>query len=128
MAKLKNKKIVVDKDKDVIKFAIHSPLLKQAFEYEVRKLNGIRDGSFSKHVVSIDQETFTNLLVALYGDLPLPDNLKDAINTRRDVEVTDSPTLIRLFTEEFIKTSGNKSAELLFDSLNPVAIFKQLLK
>ena len=125
---MKNKKIIVDEDKNVIKFAIHSPLLKQAFEYEVRKLNGISDGSFSKHVVSINQETFTNLLVALYGDLPLPDNLKDAINIRRDVEVTDSPTLIRLFTEEFIKTSGNKSAELLFDSLNPVAIFKQLLK
>jgi hypothetical protein len=81
-----------------------------------------------KHVVSINQETFTNLLVALHGDLPLPDNLKDAINTRRDVKVTDSPTLIRLFTEEFIKTSVNKSAELLFDNLNPVAIFKQLLK
>ena len=112
MAKLKNKKIVVDKDKDVIKFAIHSPLLKQAFEYEVRKLNGISNGSFSKHVVSINQETFTNLLVALYGDLPLPDNLKDAINTRRDVKVSDNPTLIRLFIEEFIKTSGNKMTEV----------------
>ena len=125
---MKNKKIIVDEDKNVIKFAIHSPLLKQAFEYEVRKLNGIRDGSFSEHIVNINQETFINLLVALHGGLPLPDNLKDAINIRRDVKVTDNSTLIRLFTEEFIKTSGNKSAELLFDSLNPVAIFKQLLK
>jgi len=43
---IEKQKIVVDKDKDVIKFAIHSPLLKQAFEYEVRKLNGISDCCF----------------------------------------------------------------------------------
>ena len=125
---MKNKKIIVDEDKNVIKFAIHSPLLKQAFEYEVRKLNGIRDGSFSEHIVNINQETFINLLVALHGGLPLPDNLKDAINIRRDVKVTDNPTLIRFFIQEFTKTSGNKTSELLFDNLNSVVMFKQLLK
>jgi hypothetical protein len=79
-------------------------------------------------VISIIPENFRSVLVVLHGDLRLPDNLKDAINPCRDVKATDNSTLIKLFTEEFIKISDNKFSKLLFDSLNPLAIFKQLLK
>jgi len=56
----------VDASRRAIKFAIQSPLLKQAFEYQVRQLGGVSDGSFAKHLVTIKEVTFAKLLDKLY--------------------------------------------------------------
>jgi hypothetical protein len=58
----------VDPPRYDIKFAVQSPRLKQAFEYQVRKLGGVIDGSFAKHLVVIKVDTFSKLLKRLYGD------------------------------------------------------------
>jgi len=113
---------------DKIKFSIQSPLLKQYFEYEVRKLpNSISDGSFSKNIVTISQDTFAKLLNNLYKD---EDKITSFINTlpeEKKERVSDKESLFRGFTKEFLKTSGNRSANLIFDVLNPVDFLKGLL-
>ncbi|MBD3768385.1 MAG: hypothetical protein IE928_10660, partial [Gammaproteobacteria bacterium] len=118
----------VDTVKKLIKFSVQRPLLKQAFEYEVRKLGGVSDGSFSKQIVTIKQDTFAKLLNRLYGN-----KVDDEMLARVQHEIgLDEATqnkrtgLFRLFAEEFIKTSGGKTAELLFDNLNPVEWLKAL--
>lgn len=118
----------VDAVKGVIKFSVQRPLLKQAFEYEVRKLGGVSDGSFSKQVVIIKQETFAKLLSRLYGN-KVNQEMLTRVQHELKVELnTENPRdgLFRLFAEEFVKTSGGKTAEMIFDSLNPVAWLKAL--
>jgi hypothetical protein len=121
----------VTPDKTQIRFSVQSPLLKQAFEYEVRQLGGISDGSFAKHIVTIKQATFAKLLDRLFGE-----KVDSEILAGVEAELSESATpaeqragLFRLFAEEFVKTSGVKSAEMAFDSLNsinPVAWLKAL--
>ena len=118
-----------DPVKKIIRFSVQSPLLKQAFEYEVRKLGGISDGSFSKQIVTIKEETFAKLLCKLYGaqvDEQLLNRMQNELNQESDIEVS-RPTLFRIFAEEFIKTSGGKTAEMLFANLAPVAWLKALI-
>jgi len=73
---------------DTIRFSIHNPLVKQTFEYEVRKLNGVSDGSFSKNIVSINKDIFKKILLNLYSESDkvahiikdLPDDIRNSIN------------------------------------------------
>lgn len=126
---------IIDKGKyevseDKIKFAVHNPLVKQYFEYEIRKLDGVSDGSFAKHIVTISKSTFEKLLLKLYGDstkadkiiATLPENIKESI--------TDKESLIKEFVREFGKsfsnTSGERSANLLFDFIDSVSLLKRL--
>lgn len=65
--------LIIEKGKyeaneEKVKFAIQNPLVEQYFEYEIRKLDIVSDGSFAKHVVTIGKLTFEKLLVRLYGD------------------------------------------------------------
>ena len=118
----------VDTVKKLIKFSVQRPLLKQAFEYEVRKLGGVSDGSFSKQIVTIKQDTFAKLLNRLYGD-KVHDEMLNRVQCEIElgaVAQNERTGLLRLFAEEFIKTSGGKSAEMLFDNLNPVEWLKSL--
>jgi len=115
----------VDQSRKAIKFWIQSPLLKQAFEYEVRQLGGISDGSFAKHLVMIKEATFAKLLNRLYG-MSVNDELLNRVSVQLKENETLKAGLFRLFAEEFVKTSGGKTAEMLFDSLNPVAWLKTL--
>lgn len=113
-----------------VKFAVHDPLLKQFFEYEIRNLNCVSDGSFSKHIVTISKNTFEKLLLKLIKDdkkvaniiNDLPMNLKD--------QITDKESLIKEFVREFGKsfasTSGERVANFLFDVIDPVSLLKRL--
>ena len=94
----------------------------------MHKLGGVSDGSFSKQIVTIKQDTFAKLLNRLYGD-----KVDDEMLARVRHEIgfdagaqNERTGLFRLFAEEFIKTSGGKTAEMLFDSQNPVAWLKTL--
>ena len=114
---------------DTIRFSIHNPLVKQTFEYEVRKLNGVSDGSFSKNIVSINKDIFKKILLNLYSESDkvahiikdLPDDIRNSING-------NNKDLVDVFVEElvlnFAKTSGDESAKLLFGVINPVSFFK----
>jgi len=94
----------------------------------VRKLGGVSDGSFSKQIVTIKQDTFAKLLNRLYGD-KVDDEMLARVQQELEVE-PDAKSLrtelFRLFAEEFFKTSGKKLAETLFDNLSPVEWLKAL--
>lgn len=74
-----------------IKFAVYNPMIKQYFENEIRNLNGISDGSFSKHIVTISKATFEKLLLKLYGNSDkanqiieeLPKDMKEKIKDKQ---------------------------------------------
>jgi len=120
----------VDTVKQQIKFSIQRPLLRQVFEYEVRKLGGVSDGSFSKQVVTIKQDRFAKLLTRLYGDKIADAKLTEVqkrLNKKGAVLGNERADLFSLFAEEFVKSSGGKTAELLFDSLSPAAWLKDLM-
>jgi uncharacterized protein YaaW (UPF0174 family) len=127
---IEKQKYEVDKDK--IKFSIQSPLLKQYFEYEIRKLpNSISDGSFSKNIVTISKETFEKLLKNLYQD---EDKIQEFIhNLPEDKKkvIKDKDTLFNIFVEEFVrgagKKGGEKSIELVFNLINPIDFLKELI-
>jgi len=120
-----NQSYEVDEHRKAIKFSIQSRLLKQAFEYEVRKLGGMSDGSFAKHLVTIKEDTFAKLLNRLYGEA-----VDDAMVQRVAVKLKENETpkvgLFRLFAEEFVKTSGGKTAEMIFDNVSPLEWLKAL--
>lgn len=114
---------------DTIRFSIHNPLVKQTFEYEVRKLNGVSDGSFSRHIVSINKDIFKKLLLNLYSESDkvaqiikdLPDDIRDSINGNKK-DLVD--VAVEEFVLNFAKTSGDESAKLLFGVIDPVGFFK----
>lgn len=64
-------------DDGKVKFAVRNPLVKQYFEYEIRRLEGVSDGSFAKHIISISTATFEKLLLKLYGDSTKADEIKN---------------------------------------------------
>lgn len=109
-----------------VKFAVHSPMLKQAFEYEVRKLGGVSDGSFAKHVVTISQTTFERLINRLYGNSQRAQVIINALPADLRVAIADKDSLVREFTRAFVKTSGGRTADLLFDVISPVDLLKGL--
>lgn len=115
-----------------IKFAVHNPLVKQYFEYEIRKLDGVSDGSFAKHIVTISSETFEKLLLKLYGNSTKADQIISELPEHLQQKVTDKESLIKEFVKEFGKnfssTSGERSANLLFDVIDPVSLLKRLFK
>ncbi len=125
---IENNRFEVAPDKNQIRFSVQSPLLKQAFEYEVRQLGGISDGSFAKHIVTIKQDTFAKLLDRLFGDRVDAEILAgvEAALNESETPTEQRAGLFRLFAEEFVKNSGAKSAEMVFDSLNPVVWLKSL--
>jgi len=115
-------------DKDKIKFSIQSPLLKQYFEYEIRKLpNSISDGSFSKNIVTISQKTFEKLLNNLYKDDEKINKFIDKLPDDKKEIIKDKDSLFKEFVREFIKRSGSRSADLIFDILNPVDFLRGLI-
>ena len=115
---------------DNIKFAIPSSLTKQYFEYEIRKLNGVSDGSFAKHIVTISRDTFEKLLINLYED----ENQINAIiadlpeSYRNQVESGEG--LIKLFVNEFVSgfstQSGIRTADMLFDVIDPAGLLRRV--
>lgn len=115
----------VDKARREIKFSIQSPLLKQAFEYEVRQLGAISDGSFAKHLVTIKVETFSKLLNRLHGKA-VNDELINRVTVQLKENETSRAGLFRIFAEEFVKTSGGKTAEMIFDNSSPIEWVKVL--
>ena len=117
---------------DRVKFAVHNPLVKQYFEYEIRKLDGVSDGSFAKHIVTISSETFEKLLLKLYGNSIKADQIISSLPENLKEKVTDKESLIKEFVREFGKsfssTSGERSANLLFDVIDPVSLLKRLFE
>lgn len=113
-----------------VKFAVHNPLVKQFFEYEVRKLDGVSDGSFAKHIVSISTGTFEKLLLKLYNNSTKADEIIASLPEDLKEKITDKESLIKEFVREFGKsfssTSGSRSADLLFDVIDPVSLLKRL--
>jgi hypothetical protein len=113
-----------------IKFAVHNPLVKQYFEYEIRKLDGVSDGSFAKHIVTISDKTFEKLLLKLYGNSTKADQIISGFPEHLQQKVTDKESLIKEFVREFGKsfssTSGERSANFLFDVIDPVSLLKRL--
>ena len=123
---IENQKYEVVDDK--IKFSIQSPLLKQYFEYEIRKLpNSISDGSFAKHIVTISIDTFEKLLKNLYTDEDKINNFIEYLNDDKKEVIKDRDTLFKEFMKEFLKTSGSRSADMIFDILSPVDFLKGLI-
>lgn len=120
-----NQHYEVDEPHKAIKFSIQSPLLKQAFEYEIRKLGGMSDGSFAKHLVTIKEDTFAKLLNRLYG-AAVDDAVIQCVTTKLKQNETPKAGLFRLFAEEFVKTSGGKTAEMIFDNMSPLEWLKAL--
>ena len=115
-----------------VKFAVHNPLVKQYFEYEIRQLDGVSDGSFAKHIVSIRTTTFEKLLLKLYGESKKADEIIAELPENMKEKITDKESLIKEFVSEFGKnfagTSGERSANLVFDILNPIEFLTRLLK
>jgi len=122
---IEKQKYEVDGDK--IKFSIQSSLLKQYFEYEIRKLpNSISDGSFSKNIVTISKETFEKLLKSLYKDDEKINKFIDKLPDDKKEIIKDKDSLFKEFVREFIKRTGSRSANLIFDILNPVDFLRGL--
>lgn len=115
-----------------VKFAVHNPLVKQYFEYEIRKLDGVSDGSFAKHIVTISKDTFEKLLLNLYGESTKADEIISSLPEDFKEKITDKESLIKEFVREFGKNfagiSGERSANLLFDTLNPTDFLKRLFE
>lgn len=113
-----------------VKFAVHNPLVKQYFEYEIRKLDGVSDGSFAKHIVTISTGTFEKLLLQLYGDSKKADEIIAELPENMKEKITNKESLIKVFVKEFgisfTSTSGSRSANLLFDAVDPVCLLKRL--
>jgi len=113
-----------------VKFAVHNPLVKQYFEYEIRKLNSVSDGSFAKYIVTISKNTFEKLLLKLYGDRQTADEIIQNLPEPWKEKITDQESLIKEFVKEFGKgfanASGERSANLLFDVIDPVNLLKKL--
>lgn len=115
---------------DKIKFAVHNPLIKQYFEYEIRKLDGVSDGSFAKHIVTISKTTFEKLLLKLYGNSAKADEIIATLPEEIKENIIDKESLIKEFVLEFGKSfssvSGERSAHLLFDTIDPVTLLKRM--
>lgn len=129
---IEKKKFEIDGDK--IKFAVHNPLLKQYFEYEIRKLGAISDGSFAKYIVTISKSTFEKLLLKLYGN---SDNIKETLGyfpEEKREELKNKESFFREFVKEFFmefgkgfgNESGKRSASIIFDVIDPVSLLKKL--
>jgi hypothetical protein len=120
-----------DVDEGKIKFSVQNPLVKQAFEFEIRQLNGVSDGSFAKHIVTIKKVTFEKLLLRLYGDSTRANAIIDLLPMELKSIISDKESLIKEFVSEFSKkfagTAGDRTAHLLFDSIDPVSFIKRLL-
>lgn len=86
-----------------IKFAVHNPLVKQYFEYEVRQLNGVSDGSFAKHIVAISDKTFEKLLLKLYGDSSKVDEIINDLPETYRKKITDKESLLKNSLGNFLK-------------------------
>jgi len=76
-----------------VKFAVHNPLVKQYFEYEIRKLNGVSDGSFAKHIVTISTVTFEKLLLMLYGNRNSADEIISQLPVQLKEQINDKTSL-----------------------------------
>jgi len=52
--------------------------------------------------------------------------MQNELNPDSDIEIS-GPYLIKIFAEEFIRTSGGKTAEMLFANSTPAAWLKALI-
>lgn len=105
-------------------------MVKQYFEYEIRNLDGVSDGSFAKHIVTISKSTFEKMLLKLYGDSDKADEIISSLPEELKEKITDKESLIKEFVREFGKgfssASGERSAHMLFDVIDPVSLLKRL--
>jgi hypothetical protein len=113
-----------------VKFSVHSPLLKQYLEYEIRQLDGVSDGSFGKHIVTLELNTFQLLLEHLYGDRSLPESLISEMPP--EYRQLDNEGMVKAAFGEFIKAfacrSGTRSADLVFDAIDPLGFLKRVFE
>ena len=91
----------------------------------MRKLGGVSDASFAKHLVTINEVTFAKLLNHLYGEA-VNDKLFDRVAFSSKNMKRQKSDLFRQFAEEFVRTSGGKAAEMGFDNLSPIEWLKAL--
>lgn len=117
-------------DGKVMKFAVHDPLVKQYFEYEIRKLDGVSDGSFAKHIVSISIDTFEKLLLKMYDNNTTANEIISKLPKKWKEKITNKESLIKEFVREFGKGFSNRggqhTADLIFGMFNPVQLLKTL--
>ena len=115
---------------DDIKFAIPSALTKQYFEYEIRKLDGVSDGSFAKHIVTISRDTFEKLLINLYEDQNQINAIITDLPELYHNHVESGEGLIKLFVNEFVSgfsnQSGQRAAHMLFDTFDPAGLLRRV--
>lgn len=129
---IEKEKFEIDGEK--IKFAVHDPLLKQYFEYEIRQLDAISDGSFAKHIVTISKSTFEKLLIKFYGNSNKIQEIINQLPEEKREQLSSKENFFKKFVEEFFmafgKGFGNKlgeqSAELIFSSIGFVEILKNI--
>ena len=94
-----------------IKFSVQNPFVKQAFEYQIRQLNGISDGSFSKNIVAIKVATFEKLVLRLYGDSTRADAIINSLPSELQERIVDKEGLIKEFACEFGKSFAGVAGE-----------------
>ena len=102
---------------DKITFIVREPLLRQYFEEWVAENKGFTDSSFNKNLVTLHKDTFEKVLSYLAVE-----NTKEIQgNFSRELELLNVAEnrngLIRLFTEEFVKSAGKETGALTFSVL-----------
>jgi len=121
-------------DGEKIKFAVHDPLLKQHFEYEIRKLDAISDGSFAKHIVTISKSTFEKLLIRFYGNSNKIQEIIQQLPEEKRKQLSNKENFFKEFVKEFFmefgkgfgNEFGRQSADLIFSSLGLVNVLKNI--
>lgn len=113
-----------------MKFAVHNPLVKQYFEYESRKLDGVSDGSFAKHIVTISTGKFEKLLLKLYGNSTIADEIISELPKNYQEKITNKNSFKEWFlknkniqkvtSENAIQTLGRK--KLVLDQYDNVSL------
>ena len=85
------------------------------------------DGNFAKHVVKISQATSECLINQLYGNSQKVQEIINALPTNLKIDIVNQESLVKEFVRAFIKTSGGRTADLLFDAISPVDLLRRLI-
>ena len=70
-------------------------------------------------VVKISQATFECLINQLYGNSQKAQEIINALPTDLRIDIVNQESLVKEFVRAFIKTSGRRTAGLLFDATSP---------
>ena len=79
------------------------------------------------NIVTISKDTFEKLLKSLYkNDKKINEFIDKLPNDKKEV-IRDKDSLFKEFVREFVKKSGSRSADLIFDFINPVHFLRGLI-